>query len=87
MNVLTREQILKATKGAWNISMVVMAISVLVFGMLGGAQASAQTPEQAAQVLKPYSVQSQTVAQRLTLLNRLPAKEWRYHAGDLAHGE
>jgi alpha-mannosidase len=87
MNVLTRKQFLKAAKGAWNISMVVMAISVLVFGMLGGAQASAQTPEQAAQVLKPYSVQSQTVAQRLTLLNRLPAEEWRYHAGDLAHGE
>ena len=87
MNVLTCKQFLKAAKGAWNISMVVMAISVLVFGMLGGAQASAQTPEQAAQVLKPYSVQSQTVAQRLTLLNRLPAEEWRYHAGDLAHGE
>ena len=50
MNVLTREQILKATKGAWNISMVVMAISVLVIGVLGGAQASAQTAEQAAQV-------------------------------------
>jgi alpha-mannosidase len=60
---------------------------VLVIGVLGGASASAQTPDQAAQVLKPYSVQSQTAVQRLTLLNRLPAEEWRYHAGDLAHGE
>jgi alpha-mannosidase len=69
------------------LALAITAIFALVVGVLTGTQASAQTLEQAAKVLKPYSEQSRSVVQRLTLLNRLPAEEWRYHAGDLAHGE
>ncbi len=31
--------------------------------------------------------QSRTVMERLDSLNNLPADEWRFHAGDVAHGE
>jgi len=87
MKLLRSMRVLNAGKRVLNISLMVMALSMLALGMIGGAQASAQTAEQAAQVVKAYSVQSQAVVQRLTLLNRLPAEEWRFHAGDLAHGE
>src|ERR1017187_7477274 len=87
MNVSNNDQIMKIGKRVLNVSMVIMSITVLVIGVLGGVRASAQTEEQAAQVLKPFGEQTKTVVQRLTLLNRLPAEEWRYHAGDLAHGE
>jgi alpha-mannosidase len=55
--------------------------------MLGGVQAVGQGAEQAAQIVKSLDSNSKTVVGRLTELNRLPADEWRFHAGDLAHGE
>ena len=73
--------------GILKLALTTTAIFALVLGVFTGTRASAQTAEQAAQVLKPYSEQARSVVQRLTLLNRLPAEEWRYHAGDLAHGE
>jgi alpha-mannosidase len=56
-------------------------------GLSGGLQAVAQSAEQAAQVVKSLDSNSQAVVGRLSDLDRLPADEWRYHAGDLAHGE
>src|SRR5277367_3714449 len=43
--------------------------------------------EQSAQALKTLSTPSQQVIGRLSQLNHLPAAEWRFHAGDVEHGE
>ncbi len=56
-------------------------------GILGRVQAGAQTATQAAEIVKPLSTHTHEVVSRLTELDRLPAEEWRFHAGDLAHGE
>ena len=50
-------------------------------------QANAQTAEQAAEVVKSLSTQSHAVVARLSDLNHLSADEWRFHPGDLPHGE
>ena len=43
--------------------------------------------EQIAALIKAQPAASQAVLARLERLGRLPAGEWRLHAGDLAHGE
>jgi len=63
------------------------ALCVIAMGMLGPVRAIAQTPLQVAEIVKTLDGNSQAVVGRLTELNRLPAEEWRFHAGDLAHGE
>ncbi|MBS1801166.1 MAG: alpha-mannosidase [Acidobacteria bacterium] len=48
------------------------------------AQRGARTiPE----IVKPLPASSQNTIERLGHFSELPAVEWRYHAGDLAHGE
>jgi alpha-mannosidase len=49
--------------------------------------ARAQSAEEAATISKTLSNQSQTVIQRLSSLDNLPADGWKMHAGDLPHGE
>ena len=50
--------------------------------------ARAQDAErEVAQVVKSLSAPSQEVIRRLYGLRQLPAGEWRFHAGDLEHGE
>ncbi len=49
--------------------------------------AHAQGQEEVAQITKSLSGESQKVIERLSGLDNLPAEEWRYHAGDIAHGE
>ena len=51
------------------------------------ATANAQSPAQVAQITHTLSPESQKVIERLSTFDNLPAEEWRYHAGDLAHGE
>jgi alpha-mannosidase len=80
-------QFLRRSVRILNFSLAAIALSGLVIGVFNGAHASAQTAEQAASIVKSLSGGSQTVVERLSGLNRLPAEEWRYHAGDLAHGE
>jgi len=70
---------------AWEISLFV--VTLCISGGLTGRQAHAQSAEQAAQIVKSLRANSQAVVGRLSELDRLPADEWRYHAGDLAHGE
>jgi alpha-mannosidase len=66
-----------------------LLVAVLgIFAVLGGrVQAAAQSAADAAQVVKALDSNSKAVVGRLTELNQLPAEEWRFHAGDLAHGE
>jgi alpha-mannosidase len=49
--------------------------------------AHGQSAEQAAEITKSLSANSQAVVQRLSALDSLPAEEWRFHTGDVAHGE
>jgi alpha-mannosidase len=56
-------------------------------GLSSRSQAVAQSAEQAARVVQSLDSNSQAVVGRLSELDQLPAEEWRYHAGDLAHGE
>ena len=69
-----------------SISLLIMTLVILV-GMIGRPLAVAQSAEQAAQVVKSLDSKSHAVVARLSELDRLPAAEWRFHLGDLAHGE
>lgn len=67
---------------------------VLLFAVPGGAQ---QTPAaeaadhfsdaQTAAALRQLSARSQGVIARLSAFSCLPLAEWRWHIGDIAHGE
>jgi alpha-mannosidase len=51
------------------------------------ASAEAQSPKDVAQLVQSLPPESQAVVERLASFDTLPAAEWHYHAGDLAHGE
>jgi alpha-mannosidase len=76
-----------AGKRISSVDLVAMALLLFAVCVLGGAQAGAQSADQAAQIVKSLSSHTHDVVARLTELDRLPADEWRFHAGDLAHGE
>ena len=74
--------------GSHATSAFLAAVSSLVFaGTLGLLQVNAQTASQAAEIAKNLTEHSRMVISRLTELDNLPAEEWRFHSGDLAHGE
>ena len=87
MRVLTSRQVQKLGIRVLNISMLAIALSVLGMGGFNGVQANAQTAAQAADIVKSLSGHTHAVVERLSGLNRLPAEGWRFHPGDLAHGE
>ncbi len=62
----------------------VLSISAL---LLSPAVMNSQSPQQIAQITRSLSPDSQKVIERLGTFDQLPAAQWRYHAGDLAHGE
>src|SRR5450756_144385 len=47
----------------------------------------AQAPKDIAQLTQALPSASQKVIERLSTFDNLPAAQWRYHAGDLPHGE
>ena len=84
MKVITE---IMSGKRSLNKGLAVVALSVFVIGIFCHLQAAAQSASQAAVVVKSLSSNSQTAVQRLSELDQLPADEWRFHAGDQAHGE
>jgi alpha-mannosidase len=74
-------------KRACNTVSALVALCLFVSGSFGCVQAFPQSASQAAEVVKTLSSSSQIAVQRLSELDLLPAVEWRFHAGDLAHGE
>ena len=72
---------------ASSIGFAAALLLLFVVGTLGQMKAHAQTATQAEEIVKSLSNHSHQVVQRLTELNHLPADDWRFHAGDLAHGE
>jgi alpha-mannosidase len=87
MMASTSKQTLRFCKRVLKISALAVVLSACLIGVFGGARANAQTAAQAAEIVKSLSGTSQSVVERLTTLNQIPAEEWRFHAGDLAHGE
>jgi alpha-mannosidase len=61
--------------------------ATLVLLFLSPLPSRAQTKEQVDSALATLSPASQTVIKQLASLNSLPPGEWRFHAGDLPHGE
>ncbi|MGA2947722.1 MAG: glycoside hydrolase family 38 C-terminal domain-containing protein [Candidatus Sulfotelmatobacter sp.] len=61
------------------------AISALLLALAAPAQT--QSTEEAARIASTLSSPAQTVIQRLSGLDALPADGWKMHVGDLAHGE
>ncbi|HWA94104.1 MAG TPA: glycoside hydrolase family 38 C-terminal domain-containing protein, partial [Terracidiphilus sp.] len=47
----------------------------------------AQSAEDAQKIVKSYGNQAESVATRLSEFNQLSADEWRFHSGDIPHGE
>jgi alpha-mannosidase len=74
-------------KRSWNMGLALAALCLFLSSSFGCVQAAAQSASQAAEVVKSLSSGSQTAVQKLSELDLLPAEEWRFHAGDLAHGE
>src|ERR1017187_7328224 len=67
---------------------IIMATAVFFIAILfPRLSAEAQSAAQVTEVTRTLSPASQTVIERLSTFDNLPAAEWRYHAGDLAHGE
>ncbi|MGA2535166.1 MAG: glycoside hydrolase family 38 C-terminal domain-containing protein [Terracidiphilus sp.] len=71
---------------AISIRLLTLALSIGL-GLYAAASATAQSAEEAGKIVKSLNSNTQTVVSRLTELDRLPADEWRFHAGDLAHAE
>ena len=82
---------MQATANSRNLSISAGLAALLLCGLAvsgwGGLQANAQSAEQAAKIVSPLSSNAQTVVKRLSELDALPAEEWRFHEGDIAHGE
>ena len=55
--------------------------------MLTARGVSAQSPQQVAQITRSLSPDAQKVISRLGTFDQLPAAQWKYHAGDMPHGE
>jgi alpha-mannosidase len=64
---------------------IVLAILVLVLSVLTAEPARSQS--EADKAVKSLSVPTQTTVNELSTLVSLPADDWRFHAGDVAHGE
>jgi alpha-mannosidase len=54
---------------------------------LSGTRAKAQSASEVALITQMLPEGSRAVIARLSQLDELPAETWRYHAGDLGHGE
>lgn len=86
-NLRVKLQVRRIASGtaAWRAGLLALAFAAIC--TCASLPAFAQTPEQAAMLSKSLTADSQKVIQRLSELNELPADEWHFHAGDMAHGE
>ena len=66
----------------------IVLLSPLILFLPSEARAQGDSvTQQAEQAVKTLSTPSQEVIEKLSGLNHLPAEEWRFHAGDVEHGE
>jgi alpha-mannosidase len=64
-----------------------MPLEYALAGMLLYGMVWAQSPQQLAEIAKSLPASDRTVIDRLGELDRLPEGQWRFHTGDVAHGE
>ena len=62
-------------------------VSICATGLSLALPADAQSSAAIAQITKSLPSYAQTVIERLSGLNELPVGEWRFHTGDIPHGE
>ena len=62
---------------------VSMMLLVMALLLLVQSAARAQAPDTS----NGLSPSARLTVQQLTLLNSIPATDWKFHAGDVAHGE
>ncbi len=62
-------------------------VALLATAALSLQPGHAQIPSDAAELTKALPPASRTTIDRLNELNTLPVDGWRFHAGDIAHGE
>ncbi len=72
-------------RAARRLLLTIALIAVPLF--TASSAAVAQSAQQLAQITSSLSPQSQKVIERLSSFDKLTAEQWRYHAGDLPHGE
>jgi alpha-mannosidase len=65
----------------------VPAATLMTSALLSLPSSQAQSAKQIDKIAQTLSPESQKVIQRLSSFDELPAEDWHYHAGDLAHGE
>jgi len=61
--------------------------TICAAALLFSSVVHAQNARETAQIVKSMPSDAQQVVQRLGELDHLPAGEWRFHAGDVPHGE
>lgn len=61
--------------------------TICAAALLFSSAVRAQNARETAQIVKSMPSEAQQVVQRLGELDHLPAGEWRFHAGDVPHGE
>jgi alpha-mannosidase len=82
VTVLTRLALVRNTR---RFLLTIAVILAFAFSLRFPAQA--QSARQVAEITNTLSPESQKVIALLSSLDSLPAEQWRYHSGDLAHGE
>ena len=82
MTVLPRLALVRNTR-RFLLTMAVMLAPPLLLPF----SARAQSAKQVAEITRTLSPESQKVIELLSSLDSLPAEQWRFHSGDLAHGE
>src|SRR5580704_17399121 len=64
-----------------------IVIDIFVVLLFAVTDAAAQSQSGAEKAVQALSVRTQTAVKELSSLVSLPADDWRFHAGDIAHGE
>ncbi len=64
-----------------------IVVAIFVVWLFAVTDAAAQSQSAAEKAVQALSVPTQTTVKELSSLVSLPADDWRFHAGDVAHGE
>ncbi|MFC5862319.1 glycoside hydrolase family 38 C-terminal domain-containing protein [Acidicapsa dinghuensis] len=78
--------VVKKRRG-FGFGLMAATLSAIAAGALVSVGAQAQSAQQATEIVKALGSGPQLVVTRLSELDSLPADEWRFHDGDLPHGE
>ncbi len=72
-------EIRRKTAQIESLALLILTAATMLFASLAHAQSGKS--------VKEFSPEAQNVIAQLGILNELPANEWKFHAGDVPHGE